>query len=195
MYSTQSCLLLERRGGSLISHHIPGDTTAGWETEKHTHAMSSQWRSGPVLLQKRKSTCTGHTNNIYLWLWTLLDYWAAPEQTAIQTVLLLVQLALEPSPLAQVSEESMQGSQESERRRWNVDAWMVLLISGSYLTDGGVRPTIPHHNVGMEINVVQMHRSWPHRHGPAHFTCDALGSTWGRRTQSKSLHKTLRIRC
>ena len=37
---TNSCFLLERGGGSLISHHVPGEHTAGLETENmntHTH--------------------------------------------------------------------------------------------------------------------------------------------------------------
>lgn len=146
--------------------------------------MKSQEVQGSTLTQ---------THTVYLWLWTLLGYWAAPEQIAIQTVLLLVQLASEPNPLARVSDESTQGSRRSNQRRWNVDDWIFSLISGSYLADGSVRSPISHHDVGVEINVVQLYGSRPHGHSSANLTCDALGSTWRSCTQSQSLHNTLKI--
>lgn len=47
-----------------------------------------------------------------------------------------------------------------------------------YLTDGRVRSPISHHDVGVKINVVQLHWSQTHGHRSAHFTANALWSTW-----------------
>lgn len=117
-----------------------------------------------------------HSHSIYLWFWILLGYWAAPERTAIQTALLLVQLASEPSPLAQVPEKKNICDQVLQESKNNI---LTCISFDSYLTDGCVRSPISHHDVGMEINVVQIHWSGTHRHCSAHLTADTLWSTWG----------------
>lgn len=59
-------------------------------------------------------------------------------------------------------------------------------FSDSYLADGSVCSPISHHNVGMEINVVQLHWSGSYSQGTAHFTTNTLGGTW---RSGQGLHK------
>lgn len=99
--NTHSCFVLERGGKSLISQHIPGDNTAGSDTE-HTHIHTNTRRQMCSQGQRIQDNIVKNTRaDFYLWSWIRLDCWAAPARTAIQTPRQLAPRAWEPNLPAQ----------------------------------------------------------------------------------------------
>lgn len=63
---------------------------------------------------------------------------------------------------------------ETINRRQQCRSW--------YLADGRVRPAVSHHDVGVQVDVAQLHRGRAHHHRAAHLAADALrGACRGQR--------------